>query len=412
MNFRSAASRISGAGGNSGRPAEVEALYFKGRSFSSADDNPANIYGTPKKPKLRKLVDMSSLINYLIVSGLIALFIWMLTYAIGGGRHRKHIVHKQSVLIDYFVPLKTLRYSNVTSMRNPIKKYEWSPHVKAQVNKHRIKSFALTFTDSDLGARHQEAVAAFEANADRFKRENLIHILVQKESYSDFEMFLTPESKKEIPFSVIIDVDRNYRKYKPEGNITAENLINFTESYLAGSVKPWIRSANRWDSSFGGDDWSNLWPINAKDFDSFVLGSTEDVLLVTYIPTCNHSMELVNHMKRVADVFSSIWSSYFFKLNVLANDIYHPGLDTSEIPKVFFFPGKNKTQAPLDFNYRASDLLSYTVSFFEKHASNPLNTTKLRMERYDENPSTPAPPKKKTTSTTTIAADNDAKEAS
>ena len=178
----------------------------------------------------------------------------------------------------------------------------------------------------------------------------------------------------DIPVVMLGDPRNGFLKYKMEGLINEENIINFYNKWKDNKLKIILKSEDIPKENNGP-----VYKIVSDSFKKEVLNNDKDVLVKFYAPWCIHCqelapiyIELANKLKKYNDKL------LIAEADATANEF--EGVDVRSFPTIKFWPGKNKKN-PIDFN---DDLtLNGFMSFLKKHSSHGINdgTTSKKNEK-------------------------------
>ncbi len=124
--------------------------------------------------------------------------------------------------------------------------------------------------------------------------------------------------------------------------ITGDNLASFLKRVQAGEVEQFLKSAEIPESN---DEPVKI--IVGKTFKDIVLNSDKEVLVKFYAPWCGHCKTLAPHFDEAARRLANNPNIVIAKVDSTDNEV--AGVDIQGFPTLKFW-GKDKTQAPIDFN--------------------------------------------------------------
>merc|ERR1719356_614999 len=131
-------------------------------------------------------------------------------------------------------------------------------------------------------------------------------------------------------------------KYKFEGKITAAALGEFVGDFVAGKLKPHLKSEAAPNSQTG--------PVHVlvgSTFEAVVKDPTKDVLVEFYAPWCGHCKKLEPIYREVANRLDALDTLVIAKIDATANDV--EGVDVEGFPTIKFWPADQKDE-PLDYD--------------------------------------------------------------
>lgn len=127
-----------------------------------------------------------------------------------------------------------------------------------------------------------------------------------------------------------------------QSEITTETLTSFLQRAQAGEVEQFLKSAE-----IPENNDAPVKIIVGKTFKDLVLNTDKEVLVKFYAPWCGHCKTLAPHYDEAAKRLANNPNILIAKVDSTENEV--ADVDIQGFPTVKFW-GKDKTQAPIDFN--------------------------------------------------------------
>lgn len=314
---------------------------------------------------------------------LFSLFLFGLMSLLFRMRSRRIMNVKSSTLsLAHLTPGNPAEHQPGLGLRSGVRLFDWNPANEKLVKRNRIKKLHVIFYDgADPHANDIED--AFGEVAAQFYRQAILHVRVKREFMRDFQFFLPEDPENTIPFSVIVEANHGFRKYRFPHDINAafvpsdpsnykrslsQQLASFEEEYFAGGLRgtPWLRS----EAPYKRDeqDGSNVVQLVGDEFQSTVVKGRYDALVFFYAPWCGHCKRFEGYFTQLAEILADAPSLKFFKMDVTKNDVDHPAIDIHRVPHVRLFKLNDKGH-PLVFEHAHENLVEYGKQFLLEHAS-------------------------------------------
>eukprot|EP00929_Paragymnodinium_shiwhaense_P094471 TRINITY_DN55053_c0_g1_i1.p1 TRINITY_DN55053_c0_g1~~TRINITY_DN55053_c0_g1_i1.p1 ORF type:complete len:353 (+),score=82.87 TRINITY_DN55053_c0_g1_i1:85-1059(+) len=181
------------------------------------------------------------------------------------------------------------------------------------------------------------------------KEKSLAFVEITTQHSPTFGFFnIHPEQSEELPVLMAVNWtdgvgEKPYRKYLlssgSEQNLTAGSLQTFAESFLARSLKPWLRGQPivndkpaDWDSRHGALE------IVASQFDDEVT-EDKDVFVMMFAAWCGFSKRMQPRVDELARHLKHVKTLKVLKIDAAENDIDRPIMkQLTGYPFLAFFP--------------------------------------------------------------------------
>ena len=173
--------------------------------------------------------------------------------------------------------------------------------------------------------------------------------------------------ENELPTLRIADSSGEYlKKYKMEGELNEDNIIQFVNDWEHKKLKPYIKSAK-----IPEENNEDVFVLVGKTFEKEVINNDKDVIVLFYSSLCYH---LRNQCKELLKKYSEV-AKRLKRLNpklVLAkidfgeNEV--ESIQMSDFPKIKIFPGNKKDKEPID--YEGDNSIDDIIKFIKKNSWN------------------------------------------
>ncbi|KAI1715090.1 thioredoxin domain-containing protein [Ditylenchus destructor] len=151
------------------------------------------------------------------------------------------------------------------------------------------------------------------------------------------------------PLVVALGVDGG--KYPMNKEFSVENLKQFVEDVLAGSVAPYFKSEP--EPTEQGD----LKVAVAKNFKQLITDSGKDALIEFYAPWCGHCKSLAPKYEELATKLKDE-DVVIAKFDATANDV-PPGFEVRGFPTIFWLPKGSNAPVPYQGGREVKDFIKY-----------------------------------------------------
>jgi len=208
-----------------------------------------------------------------------------------------------------------------------------------------------------LDATSEQAVLTTAREVAREFRQNLSFVNLDRVKWADHAKNYGLESDK---VGIVLEDQEKHKNYVyPQAQaVTGEALKSFCAGFVAGTLKPTIRSQ--------APPATNTDPVKVvvgTTFEELVMDKTKDVLVEFYAPWCGHCKELVPIYEELAQKFQSSPSIVVAKIDATEND---SPVDIKGYPTIVMFPANDK-ESPV--HYEGDRSLADIETFVREHAS-------------------------------------------
>ena len=153
--------------------------------------------------------------------------------------------------------------------------------------------------------------------------------------------------EKDIPIVYILEpVSTNPIKYRFQGEITEENILNFVSDWEKGKIKPYMKSEPEYE--YNNDDVFNL---VGNSYKREVIENDKDVVVYFYAPWCEKCKNFYSKLEKLARKLKKRNEKLMFaKMDATENDIEY--FVVNKYPTIKFYPGNAKEKEPIHINNR------------------------------------------------------------
>jgi len=195
------------------------------------------------------------------------------------------------------------------------------------------------------------------------KYENNPNIKFVASNAKDFDAVIMEFGLGNSENEVNVAINQGKSKFPLKGEFS--ELEELVEKVLAGSAKPYIKSAKKPKKNKG--------PVKivvGKTFNKIVNSKKKDVLIEFYAPWCGHCKQLTPIWNELGTKFKKEKSIVIAKMDATANDV--PSLyDVTGFPTIYFVKRGSKDEP---IKYAGGRLLDDYIKFLHEHSSSPITT--------------------------------------
>ena len=171
--------------------------------------------------------------------------------------------------------------------------------------------------------------------------------------------------EKDLPSIRIIDTSGNYiKKYKIEGEINEENILNFINNWENKKIKSYVKSSEE-----PKENNEDVFIVVGNTFEKEVINNNKDIMVLFYSPWCFHCKALLPKYEEVAKKLKKKNNKLILmKINAIENEV--ESIDNIGFPKIKFYPGNKKDRPPIDYNGDKS--VEDIIEFIKNNSANSI----------------------------------------
>lgn len=147
-----------------------------------------------------------------------------------------------------------------------------------------VKKHVLIFTDAKQ-TYHDKTIEAVK-EAAHLHRGTALFVTIPTDNKGILDYFGLTQA--ECPKIIIADMTTGMKKFPLEGEITTTSINAHVDAFLAGELKPVLKS----EEPLPEDTAGNVKIVKGKSFMDIVIDNDKDVLFEIYAPWCGHCKKL------------------------------------------------------------------------------------------------------------------------
>jgi len=200
----------------------------------------------------------------------------------------------------------------------------------------------LLILSSKNDDKHSDRIKQATPVAQELKSEVIfIHLDTSSDEFNDIVDYLGINKESDLPTFVAFSME-SARKYHPKNKeITTGNLRKFAKDYLAGKLKPSLKSAEL------PEDWDSQ-PVKilvSSNFKEVALDHQKDVFVEFYAPWCGHCKNLEPIWDKLGEHFKERSDLVIAKMDATGNEVEEVEVEGFPTLKMF----KKKTNEVVDY---------------------------------------------------------------
>jgi len=242
------------------------------------------------------------------------------------------------------------------------------------VNKKRYEATGLPLVTVYFDVDHEKNVK--RTNYYLRRLEKVEEAFTGKAKFAIAELSLlppdqAPEANKEV---VTLHDQKNDQTYKFTGTFGVEPLKKFVTDFLAGSLKPYIKSEPIPASNDGP-----VTVVVGENFNSVVLDNDKDVLVEFYAPWCGHCKSLAPIWDKLGEKVKEVSTLTVAKIDATANDYPKSKFAVSGFPTIFLKKASGEI-----VKYEGAREVKDFVSFLEKNVTHKFSLKGEKSEKAEK----------------------------
>jgi len=200
-----------------------------------------------------------------------------------------------------------------------------------QIFSSPIQVHLLFFTDKE--AEHHDGLVKVFSEAAKSVRGRALAVNIPHSEQRILDFFGVTEA--DLPTAFIADMRSGsaMKKFKVEGDLSAENVAAQAERFFKGELKASLKS----EAAAPEDTTGPVKIVKGTTFEDMVTKSSKNVFVEFYAPWCGHCKKLEPIWDELGEKFQDNSNVVIAKMDATANEIDVDGVEVQGFPTLIFF---------------------------------------------------------------------------